>query len=84
MWPRATQGISEVMLQIFLYAYDMGLLSDRRSGLCDVLMGVAEVALTCGMYINIDHAQACVLVKFAFGHQNLCTISQLPSKRAVV
>ena len=64
MWPRATQGICKVMLQLFLYAMDMGWLSDRCSGLYDVLMGVEEVALACGMHIN--QAQACVLVKIAF------------------
>ena len=64
MWPRATQGICKVMLQLFLYAMDMGWLSDRRSGLYDVLMGVEEVALTCGKHIN--QAQACVLAKIAF------------------
>ena len=64
MWPRATQGICKDMLQLFLYAIDMGWLSDRRSGLYDVLMGVEEVALTCGKHIN--QAQACVLAKIAF------------------
>ena len=52
MWRRATQ--SKVMLQLFLYAIYMGLLSDRRSGLYDVLMGLEDVALTCGVHINID------------------------------
>ena len=38
VWPRTARGVSEMLLQFFLYADDMVLLSDSRSCLCYICL----------------------------------------------
>ena len=54
VWPRTARGVSEMLLQFFLYADDMVLLSDSPSGLRDMLLAFEEITQTWGMHINVD------------------------------
>ena len=54
MWPRTARGVSEMLLQFFLYADDMVLLTDSPSGLRDMLLAFEEIMKMWGMHINVD------------------------------